>query len=342
MVFFKTSLSVIIISVIFLFGACIKEGPAGQDGEDGIDGEDGTAGCIQCHDDSQVIPGKSLQWEASLHATGGGFSNNSTECAPCHTSQGFLERMASDGQSTAETIQNANPTNCYTCHWIHKDYELTDWDLTYVNAVNLWHTTNSATSLDIGNGNLCANCHQAISPDPMPVPEGDSIEIASADWGLHFGPVANVIAANGGYEIGDGYGSSTHATEIENSCIVCHMAIPVGNKAGGHHMGMTYDDQGNSMINIAGCIECHENSEGLDLLIEATKDDINDLLTQLESILIDQQIMDSTYRAIPGKMSADQAGALLNFNMIRNDNSFGIHNYIYSRTLLSNSIASLQ
>jgi len=335
----------VLISLVFFLASCVKEGPAGKDGTDGeagIDGEDGTASCIQCHDDTQLIASKAIQWESSLHATGGQFSNNSKECAPCHTSQGFLERMATGEESTNGPIQNANPPNCYTCHWIHKDYELSDWELTYFDAVTLWHTSNSTTAVDLGAGNLCANCHQAMHPEPMPEPDSDSIFIETSNWGLHYGPIANIIGATGGYEIGDGYASSDHATEIENSCIVCHMSLPVGSKAGGHQMGITYINQGISTMNYAGCFNCHDNVDELDLLFETTKNEMLNLLTQMETLLLDQQIMDSYYYAIPGMKHPDQAGALLNFNMVRTDNSYGVHNYLYSKKLLENSIESLK
>jgi len=340
-------LGIVSLGLTIAFFGCTKEGPAGKDGapgadgEDGIDGQDGTASCVQCHDDSQVQFAKTLQWESSTHATGGNFERNGTDCAPCHTSQGFLERMAAGSQETAEAINNPNPPNCYTCHNIHSDYETSDWALTYADAITLWHPAEKA-SVDLGSGNLCGNCHQARIPDPFPVPGGDNVNITSPYWGAHHGPVANLIGQTGGYEVGEGYGSSFHANNVENSCITCHLSTAYGVQAGGHNMGMTYAYHGHDVVNTAGCVGCHADEDALETKIEATKTEITGLLTQLGTLLVMQGVMDTTFHPVPQEMTADQAGGVFNFNMVREDKSSGIHNYKYAKTLLENSIASLQ
>jgi len=129
-------LLLIVAAVTFVFTSC--EGPAGPQGPEGPQGETGatgpqgpegpagTAGCITCHDNNQVITAASAQWEASVHATGGNAERNGADCAPCHTSQGFLEVNAAGdfasglgNKSTAAAIDNPNQINCYTCHNIH-------------------------------------------------------------------------------------------------------------------------------------------------------------------------------------------------------------------------------
>jgi len=338
------------VAVMFIFASCTKEGPAGPagadgtNGEDGIDGQDGTATCVQCHDNSQVNFAKTLQWESSTHATGGNFERNGTGCAPCHTSQGFLERMASGSHETAEAINNPNPPNCYTCHSIHNTYATSDWALTFKDAVTLWHPVEARATIDIGNGNLCANCHQSFIPEPMPVPGGDNVTIGSPYWGAHHGPVGNMIAGAGGYEVEGSlnFSNSFHTTGVNNSCTTCHMSTAYGVQAGGHNMGMTYAYHGHDVVNTAGCVSCHTDSDALNTKIENTQTEIEGLLADLGSLLITQEVMDETYHAIPGEMTADQAGGVFNFNMVREDKSTGIHNYLYTRALLTNSIESLQ
>ncbi len=339
---------VMCIMLVLIVVSCTKEGPAGKDGapgadgEDGINGQDGTATCIVCHDNSQVAFGKTLQWESSTHATGGNFERNSVDCAPCHTSQGFLERMAAGTQITSATIPDANPPNCYTCHNVHSTYEDSDWSITYDAPVELWHPAEARINVDMGTGNLCGNCHQARIPEPMPVPGGENVTIGSPYWGAHHGPVSNMIGQAGGYEVGEGYSSSFHASNVDNSCITCHLSTAYGVQAGGHNMGMSYDYHGHGVINTAGCVSCHTDSDALSTKIEDTKVEIDGLLTQLELILIDQGVMDDTYHIVPGEMSADQAGGVFNFNFVREDKSHGIHNFMYAKTLLTNSISSLQ
>ncbi len=334
--------------LIFVLISCTKEGPQGPpgrdgvDGEDGIDGADGTASCIQCHDDSQHIFGKTLQWESSKHAQGGNFERNTTDCAPCHTSQGFLERMATDTQETSASVNNPNPPNCYTCHNIHDTYGPADWTITYKDPVNLWQPAGNTVTVDLGIGSLCGNCHQARIPEPMPVPGGDSVSIGSPYWGLHHSPVANMIGQTGAYEIGEGYTSSFHAQNVENSCVTCHMATAYGVQSGGHNMSITYEYHGRDVINTAGCIECHADEDALKTKIEQTQDEIDNMLGQLEGILVARGVMDPDYRVVPKKMSADEAGGVINFNFVREDRSHGIHNFQYAKKLLENTITVLQ
>ena len=339
-------LSAIFFGAMLIMASCTKEGPAGAngadgtdgaDGEDGIDGQDGTATCVQCHDNSQVTFSKVMQWESSVHATGGNFERNGEDCAPCHTSQGFLERIA-NGSQTSSVINNPNPPNCYTCHNIHDSYTPADWSLITTEAVVLWIND---VSTDQGTANLCVNCHQPRIPDPMPIPDSkEDITIGSPYWGPHHGPQGAVMAGSGGYEVGSGYTNSLHSTLVENTCITCHLATAYGIQAGGHNMGMTYAYHGHDVVNSAGCVDCHD-LEGLETKIEETKDEIDALLGDLRSILLTQGVLDSSDHVIPGTMEMDQAGGVFNYLYVLEDRSGGAHNFNYTKTLMENSIASL-
>lgn len=338
-------ISALLVAVMFSMASCTKEGPAGKDGapgkdgEDGIDGQDGTASCIQCHDNTQVQFAKQIQWAASGHATMGDFERNDAECAACHTSQGFLQRMANGTHEADGKVENPNPPNCYTCHNIHSTYTPADYALTYADPLQLW--INDA-QIDIGEGNLCANCHQPRIPDPLPVVGGDDVTITSPYWGVHHGPQSGMLTGNGGYEVGSGYGNSAHTTVVTNGCVTCHMAEAYGVQAGGHTLNMTYDYHGHETINTAGCMTCHTDADALATMIEATQADINDKLATLAGVLVQQGVFDSSYNIVTGTMTADQAGAILNYHMVLEDGSEGVHNHKYAATLLQNSIESLQ
>ena len=358
----KTNLIYLAGAILFMFAlaftSCTKEGPAGPagangtngtDGEDGIDGTDGTATCIECHDDSQVMFAKSLQWENSIHATGGHQQRNGTSCAPCHVSQGFLERMATGAMETEGDILNPNPVNCYSCHSIHSTYTTDDWALTYAEPVDYWHTGGEAVDIDFGNGNLCANCHQSRVVDPWPVPGGADVgPITSYRYGPHHGPMSNLLGGFGGYEVAGSltYTNSLHTT-IEDACVTCHMADSPGLEFGGHVMNVAFD--GN--LNEEGCISCHP--DGIeDETIEA-QEEIHALLEELHYKLIDIMVSDSAGYLLgddgenrasssnPANLTADEAGAFFNFKFIEEDRSGGIHNLKYSKALLTNSIEAL-
>jgi hypothetical protein len=341
--------------------SCTKEGPAGKDGvdgqngangENGINGTDGTASCIQCHDNTQFMFARVNQWEHSLHATGETSFESGTSCAPCHTSQGFLERMANDTTATLAEIENPNMVNCYTCHNIHDTYQPADWALTYTDPVNYWRTGGETVNLDLGNGNLCANCHQSrvINPSPV-VGSADIYAISSFRYGPHHGPVANMIGSFGGYEV-DGsvdYVDNPHAV-VENGCVTCHMAAAVGNLGGGHTMNIAFEEGGGEVLNLAGCEECHTDAEAD---MESVQTEIADLLAQLKTKLMDMAILgDDNYllgddglthasSSNKANLTSDEAGAVINYQMVREDRSLGVHNYIYAKALLTNSLESL-
>jgi hypothetical protein len=327
--------------------SCTKEGPPGKDGKDGepgIDGNDGVATCIQCHDNSQTIFAKTMQWEASGHAMGGTFAQNAPNCASCHTSQGFLERMAAGTTTTAEAINNPNPVNCYTCHEIHETYTPADWALTHADVVDYWHTAGSSASPDFGSGNLCANCHQARVSTPWPEPgTTEEYSVTNFRYGPHYSPVANMIGGFGGYEIAGtlDYTNSPHSF-VENGCVTCHMAPAIGNVSGGHQMAW----------NVNGCVECH--SSGIQAELDILQAEfagymatLNQLLSDMGIITEDGYLMgnDGINRASatnPANLTADELGAFYNYKFVYGDNSGGVHNYKYARALLLNTINAIQ
>lgn len=344
---FLSIFALLVASAILVISGCTKEGeqgPAGPpgtngtNGENGINGTDGTAGCILCHDASQVMFAKINQWENSGHATGGNFERNGTSCAPCHTSQGFREVLVTGEQVTAEAINNPNPINCYTCHKVHETYTTDDWGLTTTDAFALWI---NGEVYDYGASNQCAHCHQPRIPDPLPVVGGDDVTVTSPYWGLHHGPQSNMFLGTGGYEVGTGYTNSSHTTMISNGCVECHMATAYGVQAGGHSFGMTYSYHGHDVVNQAGCVACHTDPDALETKIEETKADIDQLLTDLKVILMDIGVLDDSDHIVPGTWTADQAGGVLNYNMVREDRSGGSHNYAYAKKLLENTITAL-
>lgn len=336
------------VAVMFIFASCTKEGPAGpagkdgKDGEDGIDGQDGTATCIECHDNSQTLFARINQWEHSTHATGGNFERNEGECAICHTSQGFLGKLDGSYDWTADGafISNPNPQNCYTCHQIHTTYTPADLAFTTTDPVEL-NNTGKAT-YDFGKANLCANCHQGRVVDPFPTEGGPDIEVTSSRYGVHHGPQANMIAAMGMFEIGTGYNTHAHSN-IENTCVTCHMAEPFGQQAGGHTMNITYEYHGATEINTAGCMECHSDADALVTNTEELQAEIQGLLDELKGLLDASGITaEGSDSSIPGTYPAEVAGACLNYKAIVEDRSLGVHNPTYIRKLLQNSIAALQ
>jgi len=318
------------IGLSFLTGC---EGPAG---------EDASETCSQCHNNTDVLSAKIAQASNSAHMSGETFARADADCAPCHTSQGFAEVMMTGEMETSAAISNPAPIGCKTCHKIHQNYDTTDYALITTDPVTLW--ANQET-IDIGDGNLCASCHQPRIADPMPVVGGSNVSITSPYWGPHHGTQSAVIAGTTGYEISGTASYPSGNPHKSAGCNTCHMAEPYGNMAGGHTFSMTYESHGSETELVAGCNVCHSSLEEFDYNDVMT--DVESLLTDLETELVNAGI----YDAATGRpdvsfgssldLTADEAGALYNYLMIHEDRSMGIHNPGYTKALLQNSIEAL-
>jgi len=273
-------------------GAAGANGADGADGADGQDGQDANESCTLCHKNDQDLTAKMAQWAVSTHATGGNAERNGYDCAPCHTSQGFLEVNAAGGFAqiglplAAGTIANPNQQNCYTCHDIHSTYTDVDWALTKTAATVGSHSIDGVTptTVDLGTANMCTGCHQGRAltmEDENEVPQlvildiTDNVTEITADsyrWGLHHGPQYNVVVGEGLYEFGTGYpAGENHLLDanfgnLTNACVSCHMGEAYGVQAGGHTMNVGYEYHGSLLPNLpASCETCHVPDGGLDL-----------------------------------------------------------------------------
>ena len=328
----------VIVTTAILISGCTKEGPQGPPGEDGVSAENQ---CSSCHNESSVIQAKEVQWEESKHATGGTYARSDAGCAGCHTHEGFIDVMDNGNTDMVapEAISQPSPVNCKTCHQIHENFSAQDYQLTTSEPVDL--IVGGEEPADMGKGNVCANCHQARDPEPLPQPNGDDVQINSPYWGPHHGTQTNMIAAQGGVEFEgeQGYSTGPHA-DMEGGCVTCHMSEPYGDQAGGHNMSMTYAYHGHDAPLTSGCAQCHEG-EDFDFNYGNVQTETEELLAELKTKLVSQGIMDESDHAIPDTYSAVEAGALYNYLFVMEDSSAGVHNSNYAKALLINSIEKL-
>lgn len=351
----KTTLLVAAVFLLPLMTACEgPQGPAGPTGVAGATGPQGPAGpvgptgqdanenCTQCHADNVTLFTKQVQYQQSTHRLGGNFERSTTDCAPCHTHQGFLERIATGAVTTAANVLDPAPINCRTCHKIHETYTSADYALT-VSGPNDMIMNPSQGPIDFGTiGNLCTQCHQARALNLS----GDSVKITSQYWGWHHGPQGQILGGVGAIDFsGDVEGGpSAHGllTANPNTCGTCHMGQAFGEQAGGHTWKMTYDYHGHENDNIAGCVNCHTQLTdfdyiGLQTLVE---DLLDDLAVELRRIGV-MQASPSHYPAT-GTYPAAVAKAYANWQMIEEDRSKGVHNPPYVEAILTASIAEMK
>jgi hypothetical protein len=276
-----------------------------------------------------------------VHYTGGDFERSTADCAVCHTSEGFIERIATGAETDTADIVNPSPPNCRTCHQIHTTYTDADYAFTTTAPVDLWAAPGQ--TVDFAEGNLCAQCHQARPEFTDIVPDTTSYTITSAYWGAHHSPVAEVMGGVGLYEF-TGPATITGGTfahgESDKGCPTCHMATPFGAQAGGHTMNMSYVYHGSTVDNVAGCKTCHSSASLVDFSYLGEQATVQGQLDSLRVLLNAAGIMDST-SLVPGTYQGQLAAAYINYQAINEDKSLGIHNPPYVQGVLQNTIAKV-
>jgi hypothetical protein len=312
------------------------EGPAG------LAGTDANESCTQCHNNDGVLEGKILQASVSGHQTGTSFERNGTDCAVCHTSQGFIERVATGELETASVISNPVPVGCTTCHTIHEAYDSTDYALRITEPVTL---DMNGVTIDLGSANVCASCHQPRTPDPVVDMNSTAlVTITNSRWGPHHGTQAAMVAGTAAYEVEGSKSYPSSKAHIGAGCNSCHMAEAYGSQAGGHTFGMTYEYHGSEAIYTAGCTKCHSGIDDGSPDFEDTMSEVEGLVATLKARLETAEILNAstglvkTSSSSPISITVDQAAALYNYFYVMEDRSMGIHNPAYAKALLQNSI----
>ena len=350
----------LVIAVVGCSGAEGSVGPAGPAGPAGTAGAAGAAGpagpagsavtvgaatCSDCHNDTTLILSKRLQSDTTTHMTGGAhdYAGGRSGCTACHSSEGFQEMVALG--LTPDTVEeapgNPSPQNCRTCHQIHTTYTEADFALETTAPVILYA---SGETFDMGDGNLCANCHQPRRLGPEE--GGGEYEITSTHWGPHHGPQSTVLLGISAYGVADS--TSIHYTLVTDGCPVCHMV------AGDHTLAAS----------TAGCQSCHAELDTLDY--NGVQTEIKALFDELQALLLAagllEEVVDEEGERVlltdegmevtgyeptevhphPGTYSEAQAGAAWNWMIVYEDNSFGIHNPSWTKAILEKGIELMQ
>ncbi|MHB8871967.1 MAG: hypothetical protein ACYC5G_05945 [Candidatus Doudnabacteria bacterium] len=329
---------------MFLAASCVKEGPMGPAGADGtngtngVDGDAGTVTCLACHSGDKIDQ-KKAEFAMSEHSVGAvavAYAGGRQACARCHSSQGFIE-YATLG-AVAGDISNPSAWECATCHGLHKTFEATDFALR-LGSAPVASNIDASYSFDFkNNSNLCVNCHQARTAEPnIATPGAATFKIASPFYGPHHGPQGNVVAGVGFAEIPGTVtypapGSSKHFAA--GACTACHMA-DFTNKQGGHSL----------IPSVAACNKCHNATDaeydhgGVQTDVLAKLDQLRDKLVELGVVAHDT--VADTYTVKVGTYPMVQAQAFYNWIGLEEDRSEGVHNPVYVRALLLNTLEAL-
>ncbi len=289
--------------------------------------------CFTCHSDQDFALNQARQYyNLSLHATGTTYLRSTVPCADCHTNEGFVNLL-----ETGTEIQVDDPTHisCFTCHAPHTNGSL---KLRTEAPVTLMV---SGATFDMGEGNLCANCHQAriASPDIV----GDTVKITSSHWGLHHGPQANILSGNGAYLLPGvtSYPKNGHATAITNGCPTCHMASITGVEAGSHTFNVSYETTSGTQLVLNGCISCHPSINQTDVqdeqeLVVAKIDSLQALLVTAGYVKANGSLNVPTGDTL--RVPLTDAKVIANWLLMDEDRSEGVHNMTYVNAVLDAAI----
>jgi predicted CXXCH cytochrome family protein len=232
-----------------------------------------------------------------------------SDCARCHTTNGYVETHINGAQYSSAPYANPAPVNCIACHDPHANN----------NPGQLRKTVDES----------CTFCH--------------SVRLTSR--GLHHSHQGPMIKGVDGRELpGYTYRTSAHSA-IDTRCVQCHMAKPEAqyqDRLGGHTFKVVYDngtpdDYSDDVLNQTGCIECH--AAGVEMsTMEETQEEIKTLLAELKALLPlatngnPKPPLDTTLTSLQQDLS-------YNYYFVDFDGSYGVHNYLYAKDLLTASIA---
>jgi hypothetical protein len=265
--------------------------------------------------------------------------------------------------------------SCVTCHdatddphLTGKTYEVGSFPLRVPHGANDQAYLEKSSAVGVadgtpagkfGVGNACVWCHKSRKDVTNYITA--SQKITSTHWGPHEGPHAEIYSGKGGYHYsGMTYANSSHQA-FTNGCVRCHMPempdIPNNLGIGNHSF----------YAQLSSCTPCHANATDFDVGggqsammggIQELRVALNDKgwLTRSEAspylplqpdelgdqdFHLDESRPDDAGAPATPALTAVQAGALYNYFLLARGSAGGIHNPIYTRQLIFDSVKAI-
>jgi hypothetical protein len=310
--------------------------------------------CGQCHD-AQPYHVKNTEWRNSKHAVATRYptGENRASCVRCHSGIGFVDYV--DGNTPPRTDYEA--ITCASCHDPHNPDGANPHILRTLADVTLNDASKPGGPTVItegGMGKICMNCHQGRRDVLTYVKPG----AGSSRFGPHHGPQTDMIAGANAWTYGQLIPSSTHLTAIGDSCVTCHLQENTSEDpaaeamVGGHTFrprwdGGTPETPDDDVDLVGACVNCHGPITTFDFpkqdfngdgIIEGVQTEIKHLMDELGRLL---PPLGEPEIAIEKSWTEQQLQAGFNYEFIREDGSYGIHNTSYTVGLLKASITDL-
>lgn len=202
-----------------------------------------------------------------------------------------------------------------------------------------------------GVSNTCIACHKSRKDVTNYITA--STAITSHYWGPHEAPQSDIFSGSGGYHYaGKTFANSTHQSLA--GCSSCHMVKAADN-------GNMPDHSMHPTVATCAGAGCHANVKTFDVaggqgVVRAALGELQGLLNGLNLLsrsssapyqpLAGSELTDQRFNldgALPGSVITDlQAGALYNYFLIARGSASGVHNPIYTKQLLFDSISQLK
>lgn len=288
--------------------------------------------CATCHATEYA------EWQGTGHADTAATPADliaewgSSSCYGCHLTEGYLATWdATDYAAPRFADGMAHAVTCGACHDAHDNH--TTKMLRAQSTVSLPNPS-GATITGWGKGLSCANCHRERR---TPSQIDSHINGGNAHFGPHLSTQANMIAGVGSYKIpGQTYTDTTaqHSTShFPNMCVDCHV-VKTGTAPHYTGRGHTFEPS------VTQCAGCHTGATSFD--IGGVQTEIHDLMDSLETLILrNTELTSMEDVGDTSKSTLAERRAAWAWFFVENDGSFGIHNVNYARTLLTNSINSL-
>lgn len=305
--------------------------------------------CGTCHD-SLPQHVKTYEWFSSRHATGFVF-RFSGSCVPCHSSAGFIETWdpyyAPSNRTPRATAQEG--IACAACHDPHS-IGMGEHQLRNIPTALLSNGV-VVTEAQAGTGVLCMNCHHSR--------QKATSAVTSSSISPHYGTQGDMLLGENGFEYNMAVPSSKHLSAVTNSCVGCHMQLiaqttfsNANTRVGGHTFKIAWDNgttNENDDVRVTEvCKTCHVGTYNTfdfggedydrDGVIEGVQTEIKGLLDQISLQL---PPIGSTTVTFSTNYTPAQRKAWWNYQFVKYDGSYGVHNPKYASTLLQLSLDDL-
>jgi trimeric autotransporter adhesin len=209
-----------------------------------------------------------------------------------------------------------------------------------------------------GVSNTCASCHKSRKDVTHYITASNAL--TNPYWGPHESPVSDIYSGKGGYHFpGQSYSNASHSQLA--GCVSCHMAKVASN-------GNAPDHSMKPQVSSCKGSGCHSAATSFDVLggQSTVKLALGELRTLLNNAgwltrsaaapyaplegteLTDGHLELDRTRAGSGAdggnpvLTANQAGALYNYLVLARGSAWGVHNPVYTKQLIYDSVFVLK